>query len=145
MRLPISGLKRRLAERRERRWRERLALTERLTSLINQARDQFDERLYESVLEYAGQTEWELAVDVIRTEMRDGRLVLKRRRSGRARGHRAKPAPRALVPSPRVTSQLMRRSVSRGGSVRRKGVIILALALLSGSPPVARRRSTDDQ
>ena len=72
----MAALKRRLAERRERRWREQLALTERLTSLINGARNRFEERLFESVLEYASQTEWELAIDVIRTEMRDGRLVL---------------------------------------------------------------------
>lgn len=72
----LAALKRRFAERRERRWREQAALTERLTSLINGARRRLDERPFRFAFENAGQTEWELAIDVIRTEMRDGRLVL---------------------------------------------------------------------
>lgn len=72
----VAALRRRLGERRERRWREQRALTERLTNLINGTRDRMDARLFESVQEYAGQTEWELAIDVVRTEMREGRLIL---------------------------------------------------------------------
>lgn len=67
---------RRLHESRERRSREQRALTERLTNLITGARDRMDDRLFEFVLENAGQTEWELAIDLVRTEMREGRLLL---------------------------------------------------------------------
>ena len=52
-----SALKRRLGERRERHWREQQALTERLTRLINGVQDRLDDRLFESVVEYADQTE----------------------------------------------------------------------------------------
>ena len=72
----VSAVKRQLSKRRERHRREQRALTERLTRLINGVRHRHDDALFESVLEYAGQTEWELAIDVIRTEVRDGRLVL---------------------------------------------------------------------
>jgi hypothetical protein len=72
----VSALKRRLGEGRERRLREQQALTERLTALIEGLSQRLDNALFASVLEYAGQTEWELAIDVIRTEMRNGRLVL---------------------------------------------------------------------
>lgn len=73
---PLQALKRWLTERRAQRLREQQALTERLTDFVNGISDRLDDSLWQSALEYAGQIEWELAIDVIRTEMRNGRLVL---------------------------------------------------------------------
>lgn len=58
------------------RERERRLLTERLLALIDRLDGRLDEQTSRWAEENAGQTEWELAIEAVRAEVRDGKLDL---------------------------------------------------------------------
>src|SRR3989337_2786202 len=62
----LEARSRRRLDRDRARLEQDRALLARLNALIEGMRARLDPQVYEQLAEYAGQTEWELAIDIIR-------------------------------------------------------------------------------
>ena len=72
----MNPVKRWLDARAEKRFGEEGALRTRLDVLVDGLRSRTDPQAHALIAEFAGQTEWELAIDTIRAESERGALVL---------------------------------------------------------------------